>query len=129
MLEWIKKLLQRVGLWSAPTTATVVNSAPTVYELQPPMPVQLHPDGSSEVIVRPGPAVIGPRKWCVHAGDVGIVHRMNETQALFHIVGSNGETIDERIVNIIELRPARLGEIPESRRPDPVRGAVLGYFA
>lgn len=65
--------------------------------------------------------------WVMHGGKVGIVFTKNESHALVHLVDENGETVDEAVVAVGELRQATLAEIPASRRPSAEVGAKYGY--
>lgn len=65
--------------------------------------------------------------WVVHEGEVGIVSAVDSVAAEVHYVNEAGATIGRQVVGAASLRQARLEEIPEPRRPEPARGALLGY--
>jgi hypothetical protein len=72
---------------------------------------------------------LGKRKWAVDiTGQVGIINDLANGIAEFHQVDPAGETLLVLQIPVSQLRPARRLEIPESRRPDYVRGASLGYY-
>lgn len=86
----------------------------------------------AEEVYVPGSVVephLAKRKWAVDVtGQVGIINNISNGIAEFHQVDPAGDTMLVLQIPLSQLRPARRLEIPESRRPDYVRGAALGYY-
>jgi len=89
---------------------------------------------------------IGPGRWVVHDGAVGVVHERRplvhqdltrpdgsedavqlEEGVVVHFTNEAGETTRETHVPLHHVRIARCAEIPEPRRPAPGMGKAYGY--
>lgn len=82
----------------------------------------------SQETFRPN-TLLTAKKWVVLRGKVGILYEFSGVAtAIVHMVGETGETLGVVECGINDLTIARLMDIPESRRPDSVRGAGLGYI-
>ena len=66
--------------------------------------------------------------WVRHGTRVGIAAEVGETEAQFHEVDANGETVRVDVVFLSAITQAAFDDIPDARKPTEEMARSLGYL-